>query len=639
MIPPALDRVIQTCLAKNPEERWQTAHDVKLQLEWIAEGGSVVGLPAPVAARRKSREKLAWGAAAIAALAALLLAVGFVSRAPETPRQVRFEIAPDPILAQVGSPRLSPDGRYLAFHGIDSQGRSQIWLRELANLEPRPIAGTEDAGSGFNQEARPIWSPDSRYIAFFVGTKLKKVPVTGGPAQTICEADGADGSWSSGGEIVFDGDAEDPLRRVSASGGLVREEVIPDDIPGSPTVGWPEFLPDGRRFVYISESSDGIGTIMLHTLDSKDDVALTVADSRVQYAEPGFLIYVLDGMLVAHPFDAEAGELTGEPMPLADNIGATAVGLADFSASNDGTLAYRSGESGGRQLRWYNREGLAQEEIAEENEFRAYRLAPDGRRAAVQIYDPDAGNSDIWIHDLERGVASRFTFDAGPDYAPVWTADGDNLIYTSRSEDIFRLVQKNSSGAGASVVVLESDGHNLFAGDISRDGKWLSYMIEKPDTNWDIWAMRLDGSEEPFPLVQSEFIEVRPTFSPNGLWYAYESSESGQPEVYVREFPGPGGQWQVSTDGGTEPIWSADGREIFYLESGGNIVSVSVDVGSTLTAGLPETLFAPPLFPTIQRERYRVTRDGRRFLALTTPSGEAVRPTTVVLNWHAGLHD
>jgi Tol biopolymer transport system component len=637
MTPPAFDRVVQTCLAKDPEERWQTAHDVKLQLQWISEGGSVVGLPAPVAARRKSRERSAWIAAAAAAVAAVVFAVGFFLRTPPAPRQVRFEIAPIPELSQVGSPRLSPDGLHLAFHGIDGDGNSQIWLRDLASLEARPIAGTEGAGTGAENESRPFWSPDSRYIGFFVGTKLKKVPISGGPAQTICEAAGADGSWGSNGEIVFDGSAADPLWRVSASGGVAKPEVLPSEIEGVTSVGWPEFLPDGRRLLYVAEPDAGAATLMLHTLGEKNDVELTPADSRVQYAEPGYLLYVLDNMLVAHPFDADKGELTGEPMPLADNIGANAVGLADFSASSDRTLAFRSGDSGGRQLRWFDRDGRQSGELGAAADFRNFRLSPDGRRLAAGILDTASGNLDLWIYDLERGTASRFTFAAGNDAGPLWTPDGQDLIYTTVGDDI-SLLRKSVTGTGAPEALLTSD-RNLMAGDISPDGKFLLYMTSGGETSWDIMALALDGSGETFPVLDSEFVEVRPSFSPDGKWFAYNSNESGKIEVYVRQFPGPGGQWQISTDGGTEPMWSADGREIFYIDSGRNLVSVPVTTGATLEAGLPETLFDPPIYPVTQRERYSVTRDGQRFLLLSTTSGIAVRPTTVVLNWDLDLQE
>ncbi|MBD3872286.1 MAG: protein kinase [Acidobacteria bacterium] len=634
MTPPAFDRVIQTCLSKEPEERWQTAHDVKLQLQWIAEGGSVVGLPAPVAARRKSRERLAWVTAAVAGVAAVLFAVGFFLRAQEIPHQVRFEITPDAKLAQVGSPRISPDGRIIAFQAIDSGGNGQIWLRPLDSLEARPLAGSEGAVT----DGRPMWSPDSRYIAFFAGGKLKKVPVAGGPAQTICDANGADGSWSSRGEIVFDGQANAPLMRVSAAGGIVRPEVSPDDFEGSASLGWPEFLPDGKRFLFISDLTGEEGTIMLHEVGTTENTALTPADSRVQYAEPGFLIYVLDGMLVGHPFDADRAELIGEPMPLADNVGSSAVGLADFSAAADGTLVFRSGESGGRRLLWFDRAGLELSAVAEGDEFRNTSLSPDGSRVVSGIADDDSGNRDLWIHDLDRGVASRFTFDPAADSNPLWSPDGTQIVFSSTRDEKRGLYRKDASGVGPAELLLDvadGAGPNTW----SSDGRFLLYNTQGADTTWDIWALSMDGSGEAFPVLQSEFFEVRPSFSPDGKWFAYESNESGRSEVYVRQFPGPGGQWQVSTDGGSEPVWSAVGNEVIFLDVAGNLSVVPVETGATFTAGLPEVLFDPAVFPTLQRNRYLATSDGERFLVLATMSGESIRPATVVLNWSAGLED
>jgi len=634
MTPPALDRVIQTCLSKDPEERWQTAHDVKLQLQWIAEGGSVVGLPAPVAARRKSRERLAWVAAAGAGVAAAMFAVGFFLRAPETPRQVRFEIAPDARLVQVGSPRISPDGRNIAFQAIDNDGNGQIWLRPLDSLEARPLAGSE----GTVADGRPMWSPDSRYIAFFAGGKLKKVPVAGGPAQTICDANGADGSWSTRGEIIFDGQANTPLMRVSAAGGIAKPEVLPADFEDAPSLGWPEFLPDGKRLLFIGDLTGEEGTVMLHEVGTSETKALTPADSRVQYAEPGYLIYVLDGMLVAHPFDAGKGELEGEPMPLADNVGSSAVGLADFSAAADGTLVFRSGESGGRRLLWYDRAGTDLGAVAEGSEFRNTCLSPDASKVVSGITDDDSGNRDLWIHDLDRGVASRFTFDPAVDSNPLWSPDATQIVFSSTRDEKRGLYRKDASGVGAAELLLEVDD-GASPNSWSSDGRFLLYNTRGADTSWDIWALPMDGSGEPFPVLKSEFFEVRPSFSPDGKWFAYESNESGRSEIYVRQFPGPGGQWQVSTDGGSEPMWSAVGNEVIFLDVGGNLSVVPVETGATFTAGLPEVLFDPVVFPTLQRNRYLAASDGERFLVLATMSGESIRPTTVVLNWSAGLED
>jgi Tol biopolymer transport system component/predicted Ser/Thr protein kinase len=633
MIPPAFDRVIQSCLAKDPEERWQTAHDVKLQLQWIEEGGSVVGLPAPVSARRKSRERLAWGSFTIASLVAALFAVGYFLRAPVPPQQTRFEIAPPPELATLGSPRLSPDGRYLVFRGVDSEGSAQLWLRPMDSVVPRPLAGTD----GATGDARPIWSPDSRYIAFFVGDKLKKVPVAGGPAQTICDADGADGSWSVGGEIVYDGEATAPLMRVSAAGGIAKPEVSLEDLEGVSALGWPEFLPDGEQFIFLADQTEENTRAMIRSLGSDDERVLMTSDSRVQYVEPGYLIYVLNGMLVAHPFDAGGGELTGDPIPLADSIGVSAVGLADFSASHDGTLAYRAGQTGARKLVWRDRAGRELGQVGQPAEYRATSFSPDGQRVVVNVAEPDGGNVDVWIHDLERNVASRFTFDKAFDGVPLWSPDGSRIVFSSsRGEGSDAIFSKAASGAGAAELLLQAE-EDIYPGDWSRDGSVLAFMRYGSETSWDIWALPMDGSGEPFPVLQSEFAEVRPGFSPDGRWLVYESNEAGEWEVYVTQFPGPGGKWQVSTNGGSEPRWSTDGSEIFYLDSSQNLVTVPVSTGDTFRAGMPETLFEAGLFPLIVRNRYSVTDDGQRFLMLSPISGESIRPISVVLNWHAGL--
>jgi Tol biopolymer transport system component/predicted Ser/Thr protein kinase len=633
MIPPAFDRVIQSCLAKDVDERWQTAHDVKLQLQWIAEGGSVVGLPAPVAARRKSRERLAWIAFAIAVLAAALFAVGYVRRAPTPLFQTRFEIAPPLDLATVGSPRISPDGRFLAYRGVDSTGNAQLWLRPMDSVEARPLPGTEGASG----DCRPIWSPDSRYVAFFVGRKLKRVPVAGGPAQTICDADGADGSWSTGGEILYDGAATDPLMRVSAAGGIAKPEVSVEDLEDVSALGWPEFLPDGEQFIFLADQLEDDTRVMIRSLGSDEGRVLMTSDSRVQYVEPGYLVYVLNGMLVAHPFDADAGTLIGDPLPLADSIGVSAVGLADFSASHDGTLAYRAGQTGARKLLWRDRAGRELGQVGEPAEFMTTSLSPDGQRLVVNVDEPDGDNIDLWIHDLERGVASRFTFDEGYDLVPLWSPDGSRIVFSSsRGEGSDAIFWKAASGAGTAELLLQAE-EDIYPSDWSRDGSVVAFNRYGSDTGWDIWALPMDASSEPFPILQSEFAEVRPGFSPDGRWLVYNSNESGTMEVYVTQFPGPGGKWQVSTNGGREPKWSADGSEIFYLDASESLVTVPVSTGNTFRAGMPETLFDAELFPFVGRNRYLVTNDGQRFLMLSPIGGESIRPISVVLNWTAGL--
>jgi Tol biopolymer transport system component len=557
--------------------------------------------------------------------------VGFFLRAPKPARQIRFDFAAPDDLVFVGSPRISPDGRHVAFRATNSNGDRRVWARPLDSLDARPLQGTE-----WSTDFRPIWSPDSRYIAFFSRGKLKKVAIDGGPAQTISDAStGADGSWSTTGEILYDGGRGDPLRRVAASGGIAKAEVAGDSEPGMPSVGWPEFLPDGRRFLYLTSPDEGESKLVLAELDSDEVTELLEVDSRVQYVEPGYLLYVREDTLVAHPFDARSGEFTDEPMPLADEVGATAVGQADFSASHDGTLVYRTERGGVRQLVWRDRAGRELGTVGKPDAYVELWPSPDGGRVVVSVLDRQSEHQDLWVQDLERGVASRFTFDPGDDHAPLWSPDGSHIVYSSDRKGSCDLYLKSASGTGTVDELLVTE-QNTHAADWSRDGRYVALAKRAGDNGWDIWALPMNPPGEAFPVVQSEFWEIRPNFSPDARWMAYESNESGRPEIYVTQFPGPGGKFQVSTDGGSEPRWSDDGRELFYLDETQHMVSVDVEAGDTFRAGLPETLFASRVFPSY-RSRYLVSRDGQRFLMLSRMESQSNPPTTVVLNWHASL--
>jgi Tol biopolymer transport system component/tRNA A-37 threonylcarbamoyl transferase component Bud32 len=635
MTPPALDRVIQTCLAKDPDDRWQTAHDVKLQLQWIAEGGSVAGVPAPVAARRRSRERLAWAAAAVAALGAILATVGFVRRAPAPLQVTRFQIAAPSDLDIVGSARISPDGRTLAFQATDSTGESRLWVRPLGSLDARPLLGSE--GMVF----RPIWSPDSRHVAFFADGRLKRVAVDGGQVQIICDEDrGADGSWNRHGDILYDGEDTDPIRRVGAGGGIPRPAVTVDAEVGEAAVGWPEFLPDGHRFLYVLWAENANSRLMLGELDSDESTYVMDVDSRVQYAEPGYLVYVRDDTLVAQPFDEKSVRIMGDPRPLAQHMGIDAVGLSHFSLARNGTMVYQTEGSAVRRLVWRDRSGRELGSVGTPAAHGDMWLSPDGGRVVVDSGEARGDASDLWVHDLERGVASRFTFDPASDIAPVWSPDGAQIAFSSirGTGASYDLYLQDVTGAGSAMELLTGD-QQLIAGDWSRDGKYLICAVYEAGTSWDIWAVPMDGSGESIKVVASEFAESRPSFSPDGRWIAYQSNESGQNEIYVREFPGPGGRWQVSTDGGTDPHWSHDGREIFYLDADDQLASVAVQITPGFRADLPQTLFDAQLFPGTFRSRYTVAADGERFLLLSRAEAQTVPPLTVVMNWTATLFE
>ena len=625
MTPPALDRVVKTCLAKDPEDRFQTAHDIKLQLQWIAEGGSQVGLPAPVAQRRKSRERLAWGLAAVAALAALGFAIGFLRRAPAPPKTIRFDIPMPEGITAIDAPRISPDGRTLAFNATDSTGKSRIWVRSLNALKAHPLEGTEGT-------TRPFWSPDSRFLGFFAEGKLKKIDVTGGPAQKICDTPtGADGSWSVDGVILFDGTGTDPIHRVSAAGGTPVVAVKQDASRKEVNVGWPEFLPDGRHFLYMAtpEKSED-NAYRIGALDSTESIAVAPAQTLVTYAPPGYLLFVRDKTLVAQRFDTKSLKTIGEPVPLAEHVGTNAVGLARFSVSREGTLVYRTGESGNRFV-WVDLSGREIETLGEAGEHHNPALSPGGDRLAYDLADPRSGKPDIWVRDLKRGVSSRLTF--GPDaFCPLWSPDGRTVVYT-KGQDLF---SKPADGRGEESLLLKTEGLKI-ACDFTRDGRTLVFQQQSKDTGFDIWMLPMSGEKKPVPFLKTPFQEAVPVVSPDGKYVAYLSNESGRNEVYVQSFPGPGGKWQISNVGGQEPRWRSDGRELYYRAPDQKIMAAEIHPGDAFTAGIPRALFQGRFDMSIARNRFLATADGKRFLTVAPLGREAMTPTTVVLNWFAEL--
>jgi Tol biopolymer transport system component len=633
MVPPALNRVVRTCLAKDPEDRFQTAHDVKLQLQWVQEGGSEAGVPAPVVARRKNREKLAWIVAALAIAAAALATFGWMRRAPQPPRLVRFEVAIPPNVIAIDAPKISPDGKMLAFNATDSNGKTQIWLRPLNALVAQPLAGTEGT-------RRPFWSPDSRFLAFMAEGKLKKIDVTGGPPTKICDAPTAvDGSWSPEGVILLDGTGADPILRVPAAGGTPVVWVRAESSRKEVQVGWPEFLPDGRHFLYMAanlKSEDG--AYRIGSLDSPETKALAPAQTMLAYAPPGYLLFVKDKTLVAQPFDAKALKTTGEPVPLAEQIGTDTVGLARFSVSRDGVLAYRTGESGSRFI-WTDRTGKELDTILEKGEYEDPVLSPGGDQLTYDSADARSGKYDVWLRDIARGVNSRFTFESGNAISPVWTPRGDALIYASFRENGQGLYEKSTVGLGEEKLLARVEGL-FFPTSVAPDGSALAYQVRPPDpkNGFDIMILPLTPGAKPVAFRQTPFNEGSARFSPDGKLMAYVSNESGRNEVYVQAYPGPGRTWQISTAGGGDVHWRPDGKELFYRGLDQQMMAVEVSgSGATFQAGIPKALFLMHLATGPSTTRYDVDRTGQKFLIASTLSREAMNPTTVVMNWAAAL--
>jgi Tol biopolymer transport system component len=629
LLPPALDRVVQQCLTKDRDERIQTAHDVKLQLQWIAEAGSQAGVPTPVAARRRSRERLAWIVALAAGVAAIALGGVLLLRHVPEPAGARFSIGPEAGALNIRWPRLSPDGRLLAYLASDSARVTRIWIRPVGAFAATPLPGTENAG-------RPFWSPDSRSLAFVSGDRqMKRIAVGGGPAQLVGELTrGADGCWGARGVILFDGALTDSIRQIPADGGEVTPATRIDRARGELYHAWPTFLPDGKRFLFLAGRS-GIQASMLKLgrLGSLESKEIGPIPSRVEYSPSGHLLYVQDGTLMARPFDAATARFTGGPFPVAE--GALAVGdLAHISVSNTGAIAYGVGAGGDQAvLTFVDRNGRTLSQLGAPAAYGNPVLSPDGTRAAYELPDPSRLSADIWVRDLRRGIAARVTFDGA--VWPTWSPDGKRLAYSTTGGGAYAVLARASDGTGSVDTLYRS---NVPAGPTcwSADGK--SLFLGRYDSYYQLWVMPPIPGAKATCVQQTRFNDFNAQLSPDGRWLAYSTNETGRMEVFVQAYPGPGGKWRISTAGGGAPRWRADGRELFYRGPEGALMAVPIRAeGMGLDAGTPVILFqrrSPGAFPF--RSSYDASPDGQRFLvnALMDDRGGG-GAINVVIGWAA----
>jgi serine/threonine protein kinase/Tol biopolymer transport system component len=642
--PPALDRTIRKCLAKDPEDRWQTARDLLLELKWIEEAGSQAGVPAVVSTRRRFAER-AW----MASIAALLLAttalgVLYYQSASKEPQVVRAFI-PSPEKANFrfvgggnqGPVTLSPDGRMLAFSAQGADGIQVLYVRAVDSLTAQPLAGTAGAGM-------PFWSPDSRSIGFFADGRLKRIEASGGPALTLCEVGvvGRGGTWNRDGVIVFSPAPNGPLHKVRDSGGPSTPITRVDTARGETSHRWPQFLPDGEHFLFfvrlgaLGTSNENNG-IQIGSLDGKPPKSLLRTQVNAAYAS-GYLLFLRGYTLMAQPFDLGRLDLVGEAVPLAENVqGEPASALGVFSASQTGVLAYQTGgEIFGSSLLWRDRAGKQTGVLGDSAGYMDLSISRDRQKVATSILDTSAGPPDIWIYEVSRGLRSRFTFDPGADRWPIWSPDGTRVVFSSNRKGQFNLYIKSYAGSGNEELLLEQDREQVPT-DWSADGRYILFATRgDPKTQSDVWALPLSGDRKPIPVLQTSFREQEAVFSPDGRWIAYTSDESGRSEVYVTQFPVPGRKWQVSTSGGVLPRWSGTGREVFFDGSGERIMATEVSAdGSTFKVGQTQPLFE------IRAQRpgtfFDVTPDGQRFLVNTAAQAQTSVPMTLVVNWPAEL--
>jgi Tol biopolymer transport system component len=643
-IPPAMARIVDRCLEKSATARFHSMHDLAIALETLSSHSeSAVTIPATAIATGAGARGRAWVPWALAALASIA-AIGagawtYLRPAPIAPTFRSTLLPPEGVSIGDQSPSrlfaLSPDGRRLAFVGFGADRRRMLWVRPLNALTAQPLAGTEDA-------IAPFWSPDSRSIGFFAGNadgRLKKIDVEGGPPTTLCSfvgaAAGAD--WSSTGDILFTttGAGGGAIHRVSASGGAASVLLAPEAKAGETDYWWPFFLPDGKRFLYLAlgPGRAALG-IYAASIDSSDRKLVLKGGSNAKYAD-GHLLFVRDATLMAHAFDIGRLEVQGEAVPVAEHVQSLAPTGA-YSVSQTGVLAYAAGpQAVGSRLVWFDSAGRQLGSVGEPGSYADLRLSPDGKRGAVTLVDTGRGTRDIWILDIARDLLTRFTFDPAEEISPVWSPDGERIVFGSTRSGRMDIYEKPASGAGSETVLLADSTFAKLPLSWSSDGRFLLYGTN-PTTTGDLWVLPLTGEgRKPFPFLNTPFNEVAGAFSPDGRWIVYGSNESGRPEIYVAPFPGPGGKWQVSTAGGLSAIWRRDGREIFFGGLDGRMMAAPVTTeGTRLTVGAVR-----PLFEFRQggpRSAYDVTPD-TRFLVNAAPDRSDTSPITLVVNWSAEL--
>jgi eukaryotic-like serine/threonine-protein kinase len=647
MTPPALDRVVKKCLRKEPEERWQIARDVTDELKWIAEGSSQAGLSAPAAAVKNVRGL--WRRAIVMVPASLLLGavvtglavLNFKAPLPQPVTRATINLPPGQQLVGLENGpvvALSPDGTHLAYVARKG-GIQQLYLRAMDNPEAKPIPGTEGA-------FEPFFSPDGQWLGFFAGQKLKKVSVSGGAPLILGDATfprGAD--WGSQGIIIFGPSTNGALQQVPVAGGTPQALTHLEKRDASHR--WPEFLPGGKTVLFAASPTAITFTnaqVAVQSLGTGERRDLIQGGLNPRYAPSGHLVYAQGGSLMAVPFDPQRLEVAGTGVPVVEGVLQSPItGAAQYSFSSRGSLVYVSGgvQSARSKLVWVSRSGVEQPLAAPAHAYLAPHLSPDGRRVAVGITESDA---QIWVYDLPRETLTRFTFEGNYNPIPVWTPDGKRIAFESNMEGQFNIFWQLADGSGGLERLTTSD-YIQVPMSWSPDGRLLAFFEINPVTQRDIWVLRMGEPSassgqvrKTEPFLRTQFDEGAPRFSPDGRWLAYISNESGRFEIYVQPYPGPGGKWQISTDGGTEPVWNPNGRELFY-RSGDKMMAVDIATQPSFTAGRPRMLFEGPYEPALfPIPDYDVSPDGQRFLMLK-PSEEEGAPTqiNVVLNWFEEL--
>ena len=638
MTPPALDRVVRTCLAKDPEDRWQSAGDVAKELRWIAEG-SAAGVAAPPAttSRRRIREKLAWAIAVLAVATAAWLGVSRSRRGETAPKRLLRTSVLLPERVFLNNAVISPDGNRLVFGGRDSAGRVQLWIRSLDSYTSTPLAGT-DGG------VLPFWSPDGRFIAFFADKKLKRIEASGGSPLVLYDIDGLGGAWAPNGDIVFTGPSG-PVLRLPASGSKAEPVTKVDASRGETGHRYPFFLPDGRHFLYLAMNlagprNDPANRLWVGSLDGAPAKPLIPANFNAQYAD-GHLLFVrggdFGGSLLAQPFDSLRLTTSGQPVTVAEQLALYGdfLGFGDYSVSQSGTLVF-DGSQLLRRLEWYDRTGKQTGVFGEPAAYFGARISPDDSRIAVGVYDSGTQTTQIWVGDVTRGVRTRLTSGPGSNGGPVWSPDGSKIAFQTDRKHQADVYIRPADGSGAEEGITDEDGQRIPT-DWSKDGQIVFLDREAAGGRLEqLSVIPVASPRKPLtllPRAANDFgFSVR--LSPDGRWLVYDLDESGRSEVYVVSFPDGKGKLQISNNGGLAPKWTRGGKEIVYNSFDGKLMSVPIDTSRGLRAGTPTQLFQ---LPEGAGFGWDVGSDGERFLVNAPVIKSSSVPLSVVVDWTAGL--
>jgi len=642
LVPASLEWIVARCLAKDPYDRWQSCRDLEEALKHAA-SDALTG--STVTSRPRSRPLLGWALAATLGAALASTSVAYLRSAAPAPKAIRFAVTPPDgwrFSVSSGAVAVSPDGSRVAFVALASDGSRLLWLRTLDGLAPQRLAGTDDASG-------PFWAPDGNALGFFAQGKLKRIDLPAGTTRVLCDApDAGGGSWNREGTILFSRAFDNgPLYRVAATGGVPVAATLLEPARLEVRHTDPHFLSDGRHFIYRADADGPNAAIYVGSLDSASSQRLLnvawKSPQAVQYVSPGYLLIVQDGALMAQPFDEARLRLSGEARAIVDSFSGATRLYSAFSASGNGVLVHRK-VSLRHRLVWFTRDGTALGPGMPADEYSEPSLSPDGSRVAFILYDPST-NLDVWTSDVSQKPPTRFTFSAADDYLPIWSPDGTRIAFASQQRpDLPKMCQiyvKPSSGAVGEELVLNttSDTH---PDDWSPDGRYLVFDRRDVNTGQDLWILPLVGDRKPFPFVQTRGNEGEGQFSPDGRWIAYASDESGTWQVYVQPFPANGAKWQVSTEGGAEPRWRRDGKELFYIGGQRNLMAIPIEKGKEFRVGAAKRLFSTQFVGPLASswaavKHYAVTADGQRFLVNTAIDDTPDAPITVVLNWTAAL--